>query len=102
MDYRLQNEVKAETADYRYYYPKYQYLTDGDWYFYNCVMYGPGNHFLPPNCGPNEFLVARLQRFRRLEKHLIRDRICTKRVVYWVAAIISELLVRGVPYDDIP
>jgi hypothetical protein len=100
MDYRLQNGIKP--ADYLFYYPQYKYLTNGDWLFYNGLMRLPGNHFLPPNCGTNKFLMARLKRFHRFEKDLLRDGKCTKRLVYWAAAIVSELIVRGVPYEDIP
>jgi len=100
MDYRFQKDMKPK--DYLFYYPEYKYLTNGDWFMYNSLVRGPGKHFLPPNCGTNKFLMARLRRFHRFERDLLRDGRCTMRLVFWAAAIVSELIVRGVPYEDIP
>jgi len=81
---------------------RYPYITFEDWTFYNWTMIGPGRHFLPKNWLTNEFLMDRIRRFRLLREDLIRDGVRINRVSYWLAAMHSELVVRGVPENEIP
>ena len=73
---------------------RYSYITADDWTFYNLTMFGPGRHFLP-DWWTTQFIMDRLRRFRLLREDLIRDGKMIDRVAYWIAALHSELVVRG-------
>ncbi len=75
----------------------FPYMTRADWSFYNGVMLGPGRHFLALDCGTDDILMVRMISFRRLKEDFRALGINLIRVNYWLAAIVSELVVRGVP-----
>jgi hypothetical protein len=76
---------------------RFPYMTRSDWAFYNGVMLGPGRHFLAPDCGTDDILMVRMISFRRLKEEFRALGINLIRVNYWLAAIVSELFIRGVP-----
>jgi hypothetical protein len=76
---------------------RFPYMTKSDWAFYNGVMLGPGRHFLALDCGTDDVLMVRMISFRRLKEDFRGLGINLIRVNYWLAAIVSELIVRGVP-----
>jgi hypothetical protein len=76
---------------------RFPYMTKLDWALYNSVMLGPGRHFLGFDCGTDDILMRRMISFRHLKEDFRALGINLIRVNYWLAAIVSELVVRGVP-----
>jgi|JFJP01.1.fsa_nt_gi hypothetical protein len=76
---------------------RFPYMTKSDWAFYNGVMLGPGRHFLSFDCGTDDILMVRMISFRRLKEEFRALGINLIRVNYWLAAIVAELVVRGIP-----
>jgi hypothetical protein len=73
----------------------FPYMTKADWLCYNCVMLGPGHHFLPLEGCPDDVLMRRLLSFRRLKEDFRTREINLIRVNYWLSSIGSELAVRA-------
>jgi len=75
----------------------YPYMTEEDWFFYNQKGIGRWDTLIIPATVPVCVIVDRIHRLKRLRGDFFKDGIKTSRVTYLIDALLSKLLLRGVP-----